>query len=95
VNCCRFTNYLDPDARSRNVFSFHRPETLAEWLKYETQVELDKAAEAIATYGVPLTLRARLRNIPILKEEGLWPAQITAIKNLERSLAENRLRALI
>lgn len=27
----RFTNGLDPDPRSRNVFSFHRPETMAEW----------------------------------------------------------------
>ncbi|MEK7698672.1 MAG: type I restriction endonuclease, partial [Nitrospirota bacterium] len=28
----RFTSGLDPDARSRNVYSFHRPETLAVWL---------------------------------------------------------------
>src|SRR6185369_14184813 len=28
----RFTSGLDPDPRSRTVFSFHRPETLAEWL---------------------------------------------------------------
>jgi len=27
----RFTNTLDPEARSRQVFWFHRPETLAEW----------------------------------------------------------------
>jgi hypothetical protein len=27
----RFTNEYDPDARSRQVFTFHRPETLAEW----------------------------------------------------------------
>jgi type I restriction enzyme, R subunit len=31
----RFTNLLEPDAASRNVFSFHRPETLAEWLRDE------------------------------------------------------------
>ena len=29
----RFTNTLDPDPRSRNVFTFHRPETLLEWVK--------------------------------------------------------------
>ena len=29
----RFTNGYDPDARSRRVFTFHRPETLAEWLR--------------------------------------------------------------
>lgn len=28
----RFTNLLDPEPRSRRVFSFHRPETFAEWL---------------------------------------------------------------
>ena len=28
----RFTNGLDPQPRSRNVCSFHTPETLAEWL---------------------------------------------------------------
>lgn len=27
----RFTNRLDPDHRSREVFTFHRPETLIEW----------------------------------------------------------------
>jgi type I restriction enzyme, R subunit len=29
----RFTDYRDPKPRSRNVFSFHRPETFREWLK--------------------------------------------------------------
>jgi type I restriction enzyme R subunit len=29
----RFTNGYDPDARSRLVSTFHRPETLAEWLQ--------------------------------------------------------------
>ena len=29
----RFTNRLDPAPRARNVFAFHRPEMLAEWLK--------------------------------------------------------------
>jgi type I restriction enzyme R subunit len=30
-----FTDYRDPKPRARNVFSFHRPETLAQWLKKE------------------------------------------------------------
>jgi len=29
----RFTNLWDPKPRSREVFNFHRPETLAEWIK--------------------------------------------------------------
>jgi type I restriction enzyme R subunit len=41
------------------------------------------------------TLRHRLTHLPELSAEGLWPAQATAIRNLERSLAENRPRALI
>jgi type I restriction enzyme R subunit len=32
----RFTNGLEPDAASRQVFAFHKPETLAEWLSKET-----------------------------------------------------------
>ena len=34
----RFTNLLDPDARSREVFAFHRPETLLEWVGQEAQL---------------------------------------------------------
>jgi type I restriction enzyme R subunit len=29
----RFTDYRDPKPRGRNVFSFHKPETIVEWLK--------------------------------------------------------------
>ena len=79
----QFTNTLDPDANSRRVFSFHRPETLADWI-----------AE---THRHPLapTLRHRLRALPPLEEQGLWPAQIRAIRSLEASLAADRPRALI
>src|SRR5262245_32288939 len=31
----QFTNRLDPQPRSRTVFSVHRPETLAEWLTWD------------------------------------------------------------
>ncbi|MEW5942758.1 MAG: type I restriction-modification enzyme R subunit C-terminal domain-containing protein [Pseudomonadota bacterium] len=41
------------------------------------------------------TFLARLQSMPELKEAGLWPAQIKAIRNLEVSLKENRSRALI
>ena len=33
-----FTNHLDPDPRSRKVFSFHRPETLLEWVQQDRQL---------------------------------------------------------
>jgi type I restriction enzyme R subunit len=29
----RFTDYRDPKPRGRNVFSFHKPETISEWIK--------------------------------------------------------------
>jgi type I restriction enzyme R subunit len=32
----RFTNGLEPDAASRNIFAFHKPETLADWLNKES-----------------------------------------------------------
>jgi type I restriction enzyme, R subunit len=78
----RFTNLLEPDAASRNVFSFHRPETLAEWLNDE----LNQPGS---------TVKARIRQAPPLAEEGLRPAQIRAIKNLELSLGQGKPRALI
>ncbi|MDQ6962753.1 MAG: DEAD/DEAH box helicase family protein, partial [Mariprofundaceae bacterium] len=34
----RFTDYRDPKPRGRNVFSFHKPETLAAWLKKGTSL---------------------------------------------------------
>jgi type I restriction enzyme R subunit len=79
----RFTNWLDPDARARRVFTFHRPETLAGWLD-EWQREPDNP-----------TLRSRLRQMPPLEMGLLWPPKDVAITNLEQSLGENRPRALI
>ncbi|HEX9369729.1 MAG TPA: DEAD/DEAH box helicase family protein, partial [Roseiflexaceae bacterium] len=72
-----FTHGLDPAPRSRRVFAFHRPETLAAWVQEHA------------------TFRARLCALPPLIATGLWPAQIEAIANLERSLAADRPRALI
>ena len=79
----RFTNGHDPDARSRRVFTFHRPETLAEWLRQ------------IAENPDLPTFRARLKAMPPLDERGLWGKQAKAIRNVEHSLAEDRPRSLI
>jgi type I restriction enzyme R subunit len=89
----RFTSNLDPEPRSRQVFSFHRPETLATWIDDST-AEKEMAAQRGA-HWTPLTYRARLQLMPPLRVEGLWPAQITAITNLEKSLAANRPRSLV
>ncbi|MGA9163400.1 MAG: type I restriction-modification enzyme R subunit C-terminal domain-containing protein [Thiobacillus sp.] len=104
----RFTNGLDPVPRSRPVFAFHQPKLLAEMLEFPQtppspsrgegwgEGEQPQVAEPPADYKAqPATFLARLQSMPPLKEEGLWPAQITAIHNLEKSLKENRPRALI
>lgn len=73
----RFTDNNDPRPRSRQVFAFHRPESLDLWLR------------------MPLTLRAGFAKFPPLITQGLRNCQIEAITNLEKSLAENRPKALI
>ncbi len=79
----RFTNGYDPDARSRRVFTFHRPETLAEWLR-----------QILASSDAP-TFRARMRHLPALNVDDLWGVQATAIENLEWSLRQDKPRSLI
>ena len=37
----RFTDYRDPKPRGRNVFWFHKPETIAEWIKKDLRLEKD------------------------------------------------------
>jgi len=91
----RFTNDLDPVSRSRNVFSFHRPETISDWIDEIPQPANGNLKLKLPAYGKPPTLNFWLKNMPELIEEGFWPAQIIAVKNLEKSFAENRPRALI
>ena len=88
----RFTNNLDPEPRSRSVFSFHQPAHLVD----DVEKAANQTAEASPQYvHQATTLRGRLKTMPSLHEEGLWPAQIQAIKNLEVSLAKNCPRSLI
>lgn len=102
-----FTNGLDPEPRARNVFAFHKPETLIEWLKSTPAPAAAGAGrgggspvanEARAPYDAG-TFLSRVRQMPpLITEWGdfkLWPAQIQAIRNLEASLAQNKPRALI
>jgi type I restriction enzyme R subunit len=96
-----FTNGLDPEPRARNVFAFHLPETLAEWLAelpQATVLATGAATPPRAAYA-PASFLSRVRAMPPLVTEWadfkLWPAQITAIRNLEASLAQNKPRALI
>ena len=83
-----FTNGLDPEPRARNVFAFHRPDTLAGLLN-------GVAAGTGGAAEPPPSFLARMSAMPALVETGFWPAQIVAIRNLEKSLAANKPRALI
>ena len=94
----RFTNGLDPQPRARPLFAFYRPELLLQWLAY-----LPPTPEGLAAQQAPLTFLARMQHLPPLVTEWgqggasyqLWPAQISAIQNLEKSLAANKPRALV
>jgi len=99
----RITNRLDPEPRSREIFAPPRPETLTEWLQADTlttwikglQPSIEGIADPGASYGYPSTLRGRLRHLPPPEIPGLWPNQLKAITGLEKSLGEDRPRALI
>lgn len=72
----RFRSTLDPDSRTRRIFSFHQPRTLGRWMR---QSEEDEQAPSY---------RARLRlRLPELDERPLRPAQITAVRGVENSVA--------
>ncbi len=93
-----FTNLLDPEPRSRNVFGFHTSAALARWLDPELtagQPSPTGIAEAGGTYLVAQNLRHRLHSMPPLDAGKLWPVQARAIRNLEESLALAKPRALI
>ncbi len=96
----RFINLLDPDPRTRRLIQnhIHRPETIAEWLSAAPLPQW--AAEWVAAeggaYGTkPSSLRARLRAMPAIQISGLWRNKVEAITNLEKSLRDDRPRALI
>lgn len=73
----RFTDYNDEKYRSRTVFSFHRPETLASLIRRND------------------TIRNNMKHFPEFDGAGFRDCQITAIKTLNQSLAENKPRALV
>lgn len=81
----RFTDGADPAPRSREIFHFFKPETLASWL-----------GQAPLPCGAINSLRRRLaEQMPELSERNLRDCQISAVTGLEKSLAQNKPRALI
>ncbi len=75
-----FRDDRDPEPRSRRVYSFHRPETLAEWL-----------AQPDTLRG---RLREMPEKHPLITDR-LWAAQVEAIRSLEESFLLDKPRALI
>ena len=75
-----FRDERDPEPRSRRVFSFHRPETLAAWV-----------AES-ATLRARLAVMPTVHPLPA---QNLRACQVEGITNLEESFAAAHPRALI
>jgi type I restriction enzyme R subunit len=73
----RFTDYDDVKYCSREVFSFHQPDTLRRLLAAQD------------------TIRNNMKHFPTFDPTGFRKCQLTAIENLDRSLSENRPRALV
>lgn len=93
-----FINLLDPHPRSRPVFAFHRAETMREWLSADTLDAWIKRSGGFYTAAddtKPSTLRARLRAMPPVELPNLWPNKIQAIAQMEKSLFDDRPRALV
>ena len=78
----QFTNRLDPEPRSRLVFSFHTPETLAKWVWVSETPDAGtrRIAEDGRDYLAGHNLRQRLKAMPPLNTLGLWPVQEKAIR---------------
>lgn len=75
-----FRDERDPEPRSRRVFTFHRPETLAAWL------------EDPSTLRVRLKV---MPTVNPLTTKGMRNCQIEAITKLEQSFVADQPRALI
>ncbi|STO55564.1 type III restriction protein res subunit [Canicola haemoglobinophilus] len=80
-----FTNRNDPTPRAREVFSFHRPETLQRWANEGKQTLRNKLK------NIP---HLNPNNLPA-QALGLRDCQLIAIENMQQSLAQDRPRALI
>jgi type I restriction enzyme R subunit len=93
-----FFNNFDPLPRSRPIFTFHRPDTLREWLTADTLDAWIKRTGGFFTAAddtKPSTLRARLRAMPPVVLPGMWPNKVRAVVNIEKSLFDDRPRSLI
>ena len=80
----RFTDARDPKPRSREVFTFHRPETMKRWLEDGSSLRTRlEAMPPLNPNGLPAS------------KLGLRDCQEIAVTNLEKSFKENRPRSLV
>ena len=80
------------------MFSFHRPDTLREWLTADTLDQWLKRPGGFYTAAddsKPSSLRARLRAMPPVELPGMWPNKVQAVARVEKSLFDDRPRSLI
>lgn len=75
-----FRDGNDPEPRSRRVFSFHRPETLSDWIE-QPETLRGRLMRMVADH-------------PLITD-GMRDCQIEAITKLEKSFAKDKPRALI
>lgn len=80
----RFTDTRDPKPRSREVFSFHRPETMRGWLEAGASLRQRLAAMPLLNPNHLPAEALRLRD-----------CQEIAVTNLEKSFKLNKPRALV
>lgn len=106
----QITNELDPQPHSRRVFAFFRPEMLENWLHTAVTVSPNLLAVDTLPSREPDagdlptgTFLTRTQQMPALVTQWgqgwayyqMWPAQIKAVHNPEKSLPANKPRALI
>ena len=91
----RFTEYRDPKSRSRPVFTFHRPETISEWIKQgkSLRTRLQDIPPLEDSFSSPLGFPSG-RN-EVRGGAGLRDCQIVAINNLDQFFRDARPKALI
>jgi len=91
----RFTNRLDPECRSRRIFHFHQPSTLADWVAAES-VWLPSGHRL---NNAPAGLRLRLQQLPELWTQGLSSLQLgkhdEAIAALRKAQSLSHSRTMV
>lgn len=73
-----FTNHFEPESRSRRIFNFHKPESLAAFIRD------DQAAPGNSTW------RSKVHHLPNTDDYDLRPASRRSVLAIEKSLQKNQ-----